>query len=218
MIGLLRGTVAVLDDDTLVIDVQGVGYEVFALPRLLHSLKVGDEATVSIETVVREDFIKLYGFESANERACFRLLQTVQGVGAKHALAILHVLGPAELFDAIAMKDATALARAHGVGARIAQRIVAELENKVGALAVAGTPNPFAKAAGKARASDGGAADVPDISPMGARADAVSALANLGYDGSAARRAVAMVSENAGGEAGDVESLIKAALKELAAA
>ncbi len=208
MIGRLKGTVAGVGADTALIDVSGVGYEIFAAPRLLQNLNAGDETTVSIETYVREDMIKLYGFENDAERQCFRLLQSVQGVGAKHALSILQILPPAALYDAVAAEDVTAISRAHGVGKKIAQRIATELQSKVGALAGA-TGEPLIVAARKtaaAKSSD------PQLA---ARADAVSALANLGYDGAEARRAVASAAEAM--DAPGVEALIKAALKELAA-
>ena len=208
MIGRLKGTVVSLGAETALIDVMGVGYEAYAAPRLLQRLAVGEAATLSIETIVREDMIRLYGFENENERQCFRLLQSVQGVGAKHALALLQVLTPAALYDAVAAEDATTVARAHGVGKKLAQRIVTELKSKVGALAGA-TGESFTVAA---RAKTAPAADPA----LAARADAVSALANLGYDGADARRAVALASES-GANAG-VEELIKAALKELAPA
>ncbi|MBT8471457.1 MAG: Holliday junction branch migration protein RuvA [Marinicaulis sp.] len=208
MIGRLKGTVAAIGEETLLIDVGGVGYEIFGFPRLLERLVIDEPATLSIETIVREDFIKLYGFESEAERQCFRLLQSVQGVGAKHALALLQILPPADLYDAVAAQDVTALSRAHGVGKKIAQRIATELESKVGSLAAAGMVNPFVKKAAKVGAVAPGA---------DARADAVSALANLGYDGVDARRAVALAAESKEASA-DVEELIKTALKELAAA
>lgn len=202
MIGRLKGTVAAIDTDTALIDVMGVGYEVHAHARLLSHLAFGEAATLSIETIVREDLIRLYGFENEAERRAFRLLTGVQGVGAKHALAVLQVLPPDELYDAIAAEDVTALARAHGVGRKLAQRIAAELQSKLGTLASAGG------AALKTVAKKMGAGGAGETS---ARADAVSALVNLGYDGVEARRAV-----NAAGE-GDVADLIKRALKELAA-
>lgn len=213
MIGRLKGTIVSLGAETALIDVMGVGYEAYAAPRLLQKLSVGEAATLSIETIVREDMIRLYGFESEAERQCFRLLQSVQGVGAKHALALLQVLTPAELYDAVAAEDATTVARAHGVGKKLAQRIVTELQSKVGALAGA-TGESFTVAA-RAKA---GAAKPSDPAPrnpeLAARADAVSALAHLGYDGAEARRAVALAAETASGAG--VEELIKAALKELA--
>ncbi|MEL7490779.1 MAG: Holliday junction branch migration protein RuvA [Pseudomonadota bacterium] len=207
MIGQLKGTVAAVEVETALIDVGGVGYEVFAAARTLQNLSVGDAAILSIETVVREDFIKLYGFETAAERQSFRLLQSVQGVGAKHALAILQVLPPADLYDAVAAEDVTAISRAHGVGKKIAQRIASELQSKLGGLAETSAAG-FVMAA---RAITKG-----DSDEAGAKADAVSALANLGYDGVEARRAVA-AAVNAAGTDADVGVLIKHALKELAA-
>lgn len=209
MIGRLKGTIVSLGAETALIDVMGVGYEAYAAPRLLQKLSVGEAATLSIETIVREDMIRLYGFESEAERQCFRLLQSVQGVGAKHALALLQVLTPAELYDAVSAEDATTVARAHGVGKKLAQRIVTELQSKVGALAGA-TGETFTVAA---RAKSGAA---PSDPALAARADAVSALAHLGYDGADARRAVAIAAEGSANTG--VEDLIKAALKELAPA
>ncbi|WP_425410141.1 Holliday junction branch migration protein RuvA [Hyphococcus sp.] len=210
MIGRLKGLVISVSEDTALIDVNGVGYEIHAAPRVLQNLGVGEEAALSIETLVREDLIRLYGFPSENERQAFRLLQSVQGVGAKHALGLLQVLTPSELYDAVTAEDVTAVSRAHGVGKKLAQRIVTELQSKAGSLAGA-TGEVIAMAARK-KAAGGPPAD-PALS---AKADAVSALANLGYDGVEARRAVARAAE-AMNEPG-VEALIKAALKELAAA
>jgi len=206
MIGRLKGTVAAIDVDSAIIDVGGVGYEVYSHARLLAQLGMGETATLSIETLVREDLIRLYGFENEAEREAFRLLQSVQGVGARHALAILDVLPPDDLYDAIGAEDVTALSRAHGVGRKLAQRLATELASKVGGIAV----KSGAKLKVVARKMAAGSA--PD-----ARADAVSALANLGYDGVQARRAVGLAAEALGEDAG-VEALIKRALKELAAA
>ena len=207
MIAALKGTVAALGAETLIIDVNGVGYEAYASPRTLQRFAVGEAASLSIETVVREDMIRLYGFENETERQAFRLLQSVQGVGAKHALAILQVLPPADLYDAISAEDVTALARAHGVGKKLAQRIATELQSKVGAIASAGVALTVV-ARGKANAAGDPALSI--------RADAVSALSGLGYDGVEARRAVAAAAEEL--DAPGVEELIKAALKQLAAA
>ncbi|MEQ8178500.1 MAG: Holliday junction branch migration protein RuvA [Amphiplicatus sp.] len=208
MIGRLRGTVASIEEDTALIDVGGVGYEIYAHARLLQHLAVGEAATLSIETIVREDLIRLYGFQNEAERTAFRLLQSVQGVGARHALAILQVLPPDDLYDAISAEDVTALSRAHGVGRKLAQRIATELAAKVGAIAASG-----AVLKATARKMAGPAKAAPSAS---ARADAVSALSNLGYDGVDARRAVGAAATSLGEEAG-VEDLIKGALKELAA-
>jgi len=190
----------------VIIDVAGVGYEAHAAPRLLARLAPGEATSLAIETVVREDMIRLYGFESDDERRAFRLLQGVQGVGAKHALAVLQVLPPDDLHDAVAAEDVAALSRAQGVGRKLAQRIAVELQSKLGGLAPhAG--GEFTLAARRAAAE--GAGTPPEA---GAAADAVSALVNLGYDGVEARRAV----KRAVGEGADnPASLIKAALKEL---
>ncbi len=208
MIGRLKGSVVALGEETLLIDVLGVGYEAYAAPRLLQALSVGETATLAIETVVREDMIRLYGFENEAERRCFRLLQSVQGVGAKHALAILQALKPSEIYDAVAAEDLTAICRAHGVGKKLAQRIATELQSKVGAIAAAG--ETFTVAARKKVAAE------PSDPALSAKADAVSALSNLGYDGVEARRAVAQAAEAL--DSPGVEALIKAALKELSAA
>lgn len=213
MIGRLKGTVAAIDVDTALIDVAGVGYEVHAHARLLSHLAVGEAATLSIETIVREDLIRLYGFENDGERRAFRLLTGVQGVGAKHALAVLQVLPPDDLYDAIVAEDITAIARAHGVGRKLAQRIATELQSKLGALA--GASGKTLKIIARQLAA--GADKSPAAAKASVLADAVSALCHLGYDGVEARRAVNAVAAGAGGEA-SIEDLIKRALKELAAA
>lgn len=205
MIGRLKGEIVGIDVDTAIIDVGGVGYEIYAHARTLQDLAIGETATLSIETLVREDMIRLYGFASEAEREAFRLLQSVQGVGARHALAMLQVLPPDDLYDAIAAEDVGSLSRAHGVGKKLAQRIATELASKVGGIAV----KSGAKLKFVARQMAAGAA--PD-----ARADAVSALSNLGYDGVEARRAVGAAAASLGDGAA-VEALIKGALKELAA-
>lgn len=209
MIGRLKGTIAAIDVETALIDVGGVGYEVHAHARLLSNLAVGEAATLSIETIVREDMIRLYGFENEAERRAFRLLQSVQGVGARHALALLQILPPDDLYDAIAAEDVTSIMRAHGVGKKLAQRIAAELQSKLGSLA--GASGTALKVVARKMAAETSA---PANNP---RADAVSALSHLGYDGVDARRAVNAAAESAG-EGASVEDLIKRALKELAAA
>ena len=131
MIGKLRGAVDSYGEDWVIVDVAGVGYQVHCSARTLQALpQVGEAATLSIETYVREDMIRLYGFASDLEREWFRLLQTVQGVGARVALAVLGTMKPADLATAIALQDKAALARAPGVGKKVAERIVAELRDK----------------------------------------------------------------------------------------
>jgi Holliday junction DNA helicase RuvA len=201
MIGRLSGTIASLETDHAIIDVNGVGYEVHGHARLLQRLGLGDAATLSIETVVREDMIRLYGFESEAERQAFRLVQSVQGVGARHALSILQVLPPDDLYDAIAAEDVTSLARAHGVGKKLAQRIATELSSKVGA--IAGSGAKLAAIATKLRGDE-----------KSSRSDAVSALSNLGYSQVQASSAIARVVSREGEDVA-TDKLIRLGLREL---
>ncbi|MEM0908088.1 MAG: Holliday junction branch migration protein RuvA [Pseudomonadota bacterium] len=196
MIGRLKGTVAEVGE-TLILDVSGVGYEVHMPARDLSALSVGDTATLIIETVVREDLIRLYGFRDHAGRDWFRLLQSVQGVGAKVALGVVSTLPPDDLATAIATGDRTAIARAPGVGKRVAERIATELKSKAPAAAV------FTIAPAPAAPQDAPAAD------------AISALVNLGYDEAAARTAVAAI--RAEKPAAAAAELIRAGLKQLAA-
>ncbi|MFD2249634.1 Holliday junction DNA helicase RuvA [Pseudochelatococcus lubricantis] len=204
MIGKLRGIVDSQGEDHVILDVHGVGYMVHCSARTLQALpQAGETATLAIETVVREDMIRLYGFRSEAEREYFRLLQTVQGVGAKVALGILTALDPAALTAAIARADKTALARAPGVGPRLAVRIATELKDKAPVF----VPMPGGPAAPLSPA-------VADDAPQ-PLADAVSALVNLGYGEPQAARAVSAAVEQAG-EGADVARLIRLALRELA--
>src|ERR1700760_2673275 len=135
MIGKLKGLVDSYGEDFVILDVGGVGYQVHCSARTLQALPTpGEAAVLSIETYVREDQIKLFGFRSDVEREWFRLLQTVQGVGAKVALAVLGTLPPDELANAIALRDKAAVSRTPGVGPKVAERIVTELKDKVPAL------------------------------------------------------------------------------------
>lgn len=204
MIGKLKGTVDSLGEDHLILDVHGVGYQVFCPARILQSLpSVGEVAVLFIETIVREDLIRLYGFASEAEREWFRLLMTVQGVGAKVALGLLGVLKAPEIANAIAFGDKAMISRAPGVGKRVAERIVAELKDK--APAFGGVDEA---AVTVARGVEAG------VAGNGVR-DAVSALVNLGYSQAQASGAVARASTSAGGEA-TTETLIRLGLKELA--
>jgi len=204
MIGKLKGVVDSYGEDFVILDVQGVGYVAHCSARTLQRLpKVGEAAVLSIETVVREDMIRLYGFRSDPEREWFRLLQLVQGVGARVALAILSVLEPAELATAIAAGDKTAVARAPGVGPKLAARIVAEMKDKAPAFAPI---DPVM--AGLSGGDDGGRAPGP-------AQDAVSALVNLGYAQVQAAAAIAAALK-AGGEEATTAQLIRLGLKELA--
>jgi Holliday junction DNA helicase RuvA len=204
MIGSLRGIVGAVGEDAAIIDVSGVGYLVQASGRTLARLETGAPAKLFIETHVREDAIRLFGFSSEEERAWFAHVQTIPGVGAKVALAILDVLTVTELADAIALQDKAQVARATGVGPKLAQRIVAELATKSG-------PKTFLPA--------GATAATPRTAPVaaaggGARQEAVSALVNLGIDQSSAARAVATAAKQID-ESSSAPELIRAALKEV---
>lgn len=203
MIGKLKGIVDSTGEDVVILDVGGVGYVVHCSARTLGQLPaIGEAASLSIETHVREDMIRLYGFRSDSEREWFRLLQGVQGVGAKVALAILSVLDPGALAVAVAGGDKAAIARAPGVGPKLAARIAAEMKDKARAGLVA---DPFEE-----RLVGGG----PDPTVPPATADAVSALVNLGWGELQARAAVASVVARAG-EGTETRDLIKSALREI---
>jgi Holliday junction DNA helicase RuvA len=204
MIGKLRGIVDSYGEDFVILDVGGVGYQVHCSARTLASLPApGEAATLSIETYVREDQIKLFGFASDVEREWFRLLQTVQGVGAKVALSVLGTLKASELATAIAMRDKATVARSPGVGPKVAERIVTELKDK--APAFAGLEPGVIRLAG---ALEEKRAPRPVL-------DAVSALVNLGYNQPQAAAAIAAAARNAG-EGADTATLIRQGLKELA--
>ncbi len=206
MIGKLRGKVDAIGESHLIIDVGGVGYEVQASSRALRNLKIGDEATLTIDTHVREDAIRLYGFVSELERTWFRTLQNIQGVGAKVSLAVLGTLSPNDLANAIALGNWQAVEQTQGVGKKLAQRIVMELKDKAPALSVAGLNVPAAAAP-----KGGTVASVEN----NATAEAISALTNLGYQPMQAAQAVAAASQELG-EGADVAKLIRRGLKELA--
>jgi Holliday junction DNA helicase RuvA len=204
MIGLLKGAVAAIGEDAALVEVGGVGYVVQAGARTLQKLHVGEAARLHVETHVREDAIRLFGFLSEEERCWFVHLQSVPSVGAKVALNILDALSPADLADATALQDKASLARANGVGPKLAQRIVTELAGKApprGFLAHSAAP-AFAATASPSSASNG------------ARTEAISALVNLGIDQASALRAVAAAMKTLAQDAptGDV---IRAALKEV---
>ena len=205
MIGKLKGTVDEIGEDSCIVDVHGVGYVAFCSAGTLAALPgPGEAVTLFIETYVREDMIRLYGFQSTLEREWFRLLQTnVQGVGAKVALAILSTLAPADLANAIALRDIAMVSRAPGVGKKVAERIVTELKDK--APAFAGTASGTI---GLKQELGEGVAPAPI-------ADAVSALTNLGYSRDIAANAVAAALKTAGDGASS-STLIRLGLRELA--
>jgi holliday junction DNA helicase RuvA len=203
MIGKLKGAVDSVDEEALILDVNGVGYLVSASARTLRALPaVGEPAELLIETHVREDAIRLYGFLTTGERDWFRLLQSVQGVGAKVALGILGALSADALSAAIARQDKAMMARAPGVGPKLAARLVLELKDKAPVLAVedfARTEAGFERAPKLAKAAE----------------DAVLALVGLGYGQPQAAAAVARISAQLG-PAAETAALIRAGLKELA--
>jgi holliday junction DNA helicase RuvA len=203
MIGKLKGIVDGYGEDNVILDVNGVGYLVHCSARTLQELPgTGQPAILSIETHVREDHIRLYGFLSDIEREWFRLLQTVQGVGSKVALAVLSTLRPGELASAIALRDRAMVARTPGVGPKVAERIVTELKDK--APAYADVDPAVVRLSGA----------VDDRRAPAPVADAVSALINLGYGHPQAAAAIAAATRSAGEDA-DTRQLIRLGLKEL---
>jgi holliday junction DNA helicase RuvA len=204
MIGKLKGVIDSYGEDHVILDVNGVGYLVHCSARTLQELPpAGQVATLSIETYVREDQIRLFGFMTDVEREWFRLLQTVQGVGAKVALAVLGTLKPGDLASAIAMRDKAMVARTPGVGPKVAQRIVTELKDKAPA---------YAEVDPALVRLSGALEDRRAPQPI---SDAVSALVNLGYGQPQAAAAVAAAVRSAG-EGAEVKTLIRLGLKELA--
>ena len=194
MIGRLTGTIDLGDGEALVVDVAGVGYVVHASGRTAGRLENGRDATLLIETRVREDSITLYGFADAAERDWFRHLTGVQGVGGRVALALLSALAPEELLTAVLAEDRKALTRAEGVGPRLAARIVSELKGKAAM--------PAAALAAPGAASAGGGDEL------------LSALVNLGYGRSEAHAAAAAARSSLG-EAAAFDDLVRASLREL---
>jgi len=203
MIGKLKGVIDSYGEDFVIVDVGGVGYEVHCSARTLQALPApGEPAVLSIETFVREDQIRLFGFMSDVEREWFRLLQTVQGVGARVALSVLGTLKIADLATAVATRDKATVARSPGVGPKVAERIVTELKDKAPAYAaVDPAVIRLSGAVEEKRAPQ----------PV---ADAVSALVNLGYGQPQAAAAIAAAMRDAG-EGADAARLIRLGLREL---
>ena len=201
MIAQLRGSLVQIDETSVIIDVGGVGYAVTVSGKTRAGLGLGDPAvTLLTDMQVREDSMTLFGFTTTSERDAFRLLVTVQGVGAKAAMAILTVLNPDELADAVMSGDRAMVARADGVGPKLAQRVVNELATKIGSLPVA--------------ASGGAGGTVGDSAGGVVGVDAMSALVNLGY-GRAEAHAALQRARAGGAPADDLSGLIAAALQEL---
>ena len=211
MIARLKGLVDSVDEDFAVIDVGGVGYLVHASARTLRRLgAVGTGVALEIETRIREDAFELFGFIDRAERDWFRLLTTVQGVGARVGLAILSVIEPGQLTAVIASKDQKALTAADGVGPKLAARIVNELSGKIGSLSLGGGSGVTAADIAPAK---GGTSDATATAGKVAE-DAVSALVNLGYKRAEAFTAVMAVRGRLG-EGVSLDALIPAALREL---
>ncbi len=203
MIGKLKGLVDGYGEDFIHLDVNGVVYEAHCSSKTLQALpQVGHATVLHIEMVVREELIKLYGFATETEKAWFNVLTTVQGVGARTALAILSVLAPSELAGAIALQDKAMIGRANGVGPKLAVRIVTELKGKAPGV----SPGDAALLGLQAAIGEGIA--------RGPVADAVSALSNLGYSQAQASAAVARVVGKQGDSA-STETLIRLGLREL---
>jgi Holliday junction DNA helicase RuvA len=207
VIAKLRGRIDELGPDFVVLDVGGVGYLLSAPARILAGLPgVGEPATLFVVTRMREDAIRLYGFAAAEERDWFETLQSVQGVGAKVALALLDVLPPDALLEAAVAEDHKAFARAAGVGPRLAKRLASELKDRL----------PTAGPA-LAAASPASAAALAGVAPKGAAGEALSALTNLGYAETEARLAVDGAVKRLGADA-PLEALIREGLKALSTA
>lgn len=205
MIGKLRGKVDAVGESHCIVDVNGVGYEVQASARTLRTMEPGGEVSLVIDTHVREDAIRLFGFTSEVERSWFRALQNVQGVGSKVALSVLGTLSPNDLAQAIALADWAAVEQTPGVGRKLAQRIVAELKDKAPGLAISGLHTPVLPAGkGGSSPAEGNAV-----------AEAISALTNLGYNPAQASQAVAAAHREVG-ETADTARLIRQGLKLLA--
>lgn len=201
MIGKLAGTVDTITEDTVILDVNGVGYLVQCPASTLSRIALGAHASLMIEMKVSEDAIKLYGFASAEEREWFRLLQTVQNVGGKVALSVLSTLSPRELQRALALGDKAMIGRASGVGPKLALRIATELKDKAPAMML--------------RGEEEGRVAAVAVAPRGPEADAVSALIHLGYSDARAAEAVARAT-TALGEGAETSALIREALKGMA--
>ena len=199
MIGKLAGTVDSITDDAVILDVGGVGYLVQCPSSTLSRLAVGAHASLLIEMKVSDDAIRLYGFAAAEEREWFRLLQTVQSVGAKVALAVLSTLSPRDLQRALALSDKAMIGRAPGVGPKLALRITTELKDKAPAMMLRGE----------------GEWHTPITAPRGPTADAVTALVKLGYSEGQAAEAVSRASTDLG-DAAETGALLREALRGMA--
>lgn len=205
MIGKLNGVVDAIGAGEIILDVNGVGYLVQCGARALRTLQIGDAVSLHVETYMRQDMLKLFGFTMESERAWFVRLQDIQGVGAKSALAILDTLSPDELMNAAALEDKASIARAPGVGPRIAARIAGELNGK---------PAPMGRSLGGFVPTGSSAANAEAPASLSHNAEAVSALVNLGLAPPDAQRAVASAQRSLGDDT-SLDNLIRTALKDM---
>jgi Holliday junction DNA helicase RuvA len=196
MIGKLTGLVDSLGDDHVVLDVGGVGYLVHCPTSTLSRLTAGASASLMTEMRLTDETIRLYGFSSAEEREWFRLLQTVQNVGARVALGVLSALSSRDIAKALALSDKAAFGRAQGVGPKLALRIVTELKDKAPSMMLRGQDGEM----------------VPTLAPRGPEADAVAALVKLGYSAGQAAEAIARAARDLG-EHAPLDALIREALQ-----
>lgn len=210
MIGQLRGKIAHISNDTIILDCNGVGYLVSVSSQILHNYDLEEACLLWVETRMRENEITLYGFDSEKEKSLFNLVTSVQGVGAKAGMAILSVLSPDDLLLAISSSDTAAITRANGVGPKIANRIISELKEKTGAVVM---QSSLAKPASGKQAKGQGSA--PENNNLLLVQEVASALANLGYSPSEATRAASIALQQSEEGQASVESLIPLALKEL---
>ena len=208
MIASLTGRLVRIDGQQLVLDVQGVGYLIIISRRTADKLgEIGGTHTLLTELQVREDSMTLFGFADAEEQAAFNLVQTVQGVGAKAAIALLSALSPSDLHNAILAGDKAMVATADGIGPKLAQRIVNELAEKIGKLTPALSP---------ASSGSSAAGQTAAVAGNSAVQDALSALTNLGYGRAEAFQALQQVQQADSEAAADVQGLIAASLRVLA--
>ena len=222
MIARLKGMVDGIYIDSLILDVGGVGYKVFASTKTLHSLRLGDVIALDIEAIIREDAFNLFGFLSAGDKQWFEILTSVQGVGAKVALAIQSLMSAQDLYVAIGAGDATAFSRANGVGPKLAGRIVLELKDKVAKISMG---SAHVQESAKATVSNTNTAKTDTDNPSNIQEnsainnslvmeDTLSALTNLGFSRSHAFSSIGKVMENMEGDV-SVEKIIPLALKDL---
>lgn len=200
MIHFLKGIIEEITDDAIALDVNGVGYKVYAPARFLSQVAEGEVLKVHTFTYVREDIFALYGFSAPAERKLFETLMSVSGVGAKMAMGLLSSLSAREITDAVSTGDVATLTRANGVGKKLAERLILELKSKLGSLDV-----------GNVTSISGG------VAPSGGNSDVLSALTNMGFKPAQAQQAIARANEELGDDA-DFGALLKSALKSLRSA